>query len=86
LESFICSENYLTDFGAENTCCETDGCDSYNRSTVFSLSFSQDLYPLQKVESIFDAGNGGQTKLKPDTLLISFKAAPIYILTQSIIC
>jgi hypothetical protein len=86
LQSNLCSKNMLTDFGAGNTCCETDRCDRYNQTTYFSLSILQDFYPLQKYVSPFDAVNGAQTAFEPYSLSASLKAVPIYIMTQSIIC
>jgi len=85
-QSNICSKNILADFGSGNTCCDTDRCDSYNQATYLSLSFIQFFYPLQKNVSSFDAGNGGQAAFEPYRQSTSLKAAPIYILTQSIIC
>lgn len=78
--------NILAGFGAENTCCQTDRCDSYKQATYFSLSFIQDLFPLQKNVSFFDADIGAQTTLEPYSQPTSLKAVPIYITTQSIIC
>jgi hypothetical protein len=86
LRSNFCSKSFLADFGAGNTCCETDRCDSYNQATYFSLSVIQDLYPLQKNVSSYDAGNCPQTTFEPYSLPTSLKAVPIYIMTQSIIC
>jgi hypothetical protein len=86
LLSNICSNNFLSDFGAENTCCETDRCDSYKQANYFSLSFFQDFYPHQKKVSFSDADFGAQTPFEPYRLLTSLKAVPIYITTQSIIC
>lgn len=86
LQSFLCSKNVPADFGAENTCCETDRCDSYNQVTYFSLSFIQEFYPLQKSVSSFNTGNGAQTAFEPFSLSTSLKVVPIFILTQSIIC
>jgi hypothetical protein len=86
LLSNICSNNFLADFGAENTCCETDRCDSYKQAKYFSLSFFPDRYPLQKNVSFFEADNGAQTKFEPYSLSTSLKVVPIYIMTQSIIC
>ncbi len=86
LQSNLYSKNVLADFGAGNTCCETDRCDSYNQATYFSLSFIQNFYPFQKNVSSFDAGNGAQTTFEPFSLPASLKAVPIYIMTQSIIC
>ena len=86
LLSNICSNNFLADFGAGNTCCETDRCDSYKQAKYFSLSFIQYFYLLQKNVSSFDAGNGAQTTFEPYSLPASLKAVPIYITTKSIIC
>jgi hypothetical protein len=84
--SNISSSDFLADFGAGNTCCETDRCDSYNQPTYFSFSFIQDVYALQKNVRFFEADNGAQTAFEPYNLSISLKAVPIYILTKSIIC
>jgi len=86
LQSNLCSNNILTDFGTGNTCCETDRCDGYNQTTEFSLSFVQGFYLFQKSVNSFDADNGAQSALEPYRISTSLKAAPIYILTQSIIC
>ena len=86
LQSNLCSKNILADFGAGNTCCQTDRCDSNNQATYFSLSFVQDFYPLLKNASSFDTGDGAQTAFEPDSLSTSLKALPIYLITQSIIC
>ena len=83
--SNLCFKNILADFSAGNTCCETDRCDAYNQSKHFSLSFIQDLKSLQKNVSSIDAGNGSQTKFESSGLPTSFKAVPIYVVTQSII-
>jgi len=85
LQSNLFSKNFLTDFGEGNTCCETNRCDSYNQATYFSLSFIQDLSPLQKTLSSFNVISGAQTNFEPKSLSF-LKAVPIYILTQSIIC
>ncbi len=86
LQSNLCSKNIPADFGEGNTCCETNRCDSYNQATYFSLSFTRDLYPLQKTLSAFNVISGAQTNFEPKSLSLSLKAEPIYILTQSIIC
>ena len=86
LQSNLCSKNIPADFGEGNTCCETNRCDSYNKTTYFTLSFIQGLYPLQKPLSAFDVISGAQTNFEPKSLSLSLKAVPIYILTQSIIC
>jgi len=86
LRSNFCSKSFLADFGAGNTCCETDRCDSYNQATYFSLSVIQDLYQFQKNVSSYDADNSLQTTFEPYGLPTSLKAVPIYIMTQSIIC
>lgn len=86
LLSNICSNNFLANFGAGNTCCETDRCDSYKQAMYFSLSFFQDFYAHQKNVSFSDAVNGAQTTFEPYSLSTSLKAVPIYIMTQSIIC
>jgi hypothetical protein len=86
LLSNICSNNFLADFGAGNTCCETDRCDNYKQAKYFSLSFFPDFYAHQKNVSFFDAGSGAQTTFEPYSLPTSLKAVPIYITTQSIIC
>jgi len=86
LQSNLRSINYLADFGAGNTCCETDCRDSNKQAMYFSRSFTQDFYPLQKIQSSFNVNCGAQTNFKPKSLPISLKAVPIYILTQSIIC
>ncbi len=86
LRSNFCSKSFLADFGAGNTCCETDCRDSNNQAMYFSRSFTQDFYPLQKIQSSFNVICGAQTNFKPKSLPISLKAVPIYILTQSIIC
>ena len=86
LQSNFCSKNFLPDFGEGNTCCETNRCNSYNHATYFSLSSIQNLYPLQKTLSSFNAISGTQTNFEPKSLSASRKAVPIYILTQSIIC
>jgi hypothetical protein len=86
LLSNICSNNFLADFGAGNTCCETDRCDSYKQAKYFSLSFFQDFYPHQKNVSFFDADISAQTTFEPYSLPTSLKAVPIYIATQSIVC
>ena len=78
--------NFLTDFGTGNTCCETDSCDSYHQATYFSLSFIQDFYPLQKTVNSFNVGNGTRTPFELNSLSTSLKAVPIYIFSQSIIC
>jgi len=85
LRSNLCSKNVLANFGAVNTCCQTDRCDSNNKATYFSLSFVQDFYPLPKNASPFDAGDGAQTAFEPDSLSTSLKVSPIYLITQSII-
>jgi hypothetical protein len=86
LQSNSNSSNIPADFGSGNTCCETDRCDRYNQAILLSFSFIQDFYPLQKNVSSFDAGNGEQTAFEPYRQSTSLKTAPIYILTQSIIC
>jgi hypothetical protein len=85
LQSNLCSKNIPADFGEGNICCETNRCDSDNKTT-FSLSFIQDLYPLQKSLSAFNVISAEQTNFEPKSLSLSRKAVPIYILTQSIIC
>jgi len=62
LQSNLCSKNILADFGAGNTCCQTDRCDGDNLSTEFSLSFIHDFNPLQKIASSFDAGNSAEKR------------------------
>ncbi len=84
--SNICSNNFLADFGAGNTCCETDRCNRYNQATYFSLSFIQDFYPLQKPLSSFNVISGSQNNFESKSLSTSLKAVPLYILTQSILC
>jgi hypothetical protein len=86
LQSNLCSKNIPGDFGAENTCCQTDRCDSNNQATYFSLSFVQGFYPLQKNASFFDPGYGAQTAFDPDSLSTFLKTLPVYLITQSIIC
>jgi hypothetical protein len=86
LLSNICSNNFLADFGAENTCCETDRCDSYKQANYFSLSFFQGLYPFQKHVSFFDADKDAQITFELYSLPTSFSSVPIYIMKQSIIC
>jgi hypothetical protein len=86
LQANFCSKNFLADFGKGNTCCETNRCDSYKQATYFSLSFIQDLCPLQKTLSASNVISGVQTNFEPKSLSSSLKAVPIYILTQSIIC
>jgi hypothetical protein len=86
LQSNSNSNNILTDFSSGNTCCDTDRCDSYYQATYLSLSFKQFFYPVQKNVSSFACGNGEQTAFEPYPQSTSLKTAPIYILTQSIIC
>jgi hypothetical protein len=85
LLSNICSNNFLADFGAENTCCEADRCDSYKQAKYLSLSFFQGLYPFQKNLSFFDAENGAQITFELYGLPTSPSSVPIYIMKQSII-
>jgi hypothetical protein len=85
LQANFCAKNFLADFGKGNTCCETNRCDSYKQATHFSLSFIQDLCPLQKTLSASNVISGPHN-FEPKNLSSSLKAVPIYILTQSIIC
>jgi len=86
LQSTLCYKKILADFGSGNTCCETDRSDGYNQATEFLLSFIQNFYLLKKNLSPFDAGNGPTAAFQPYNLSTPYKAVPIYILTESIIC
>lgn len=82
----LCWNKFSADFGSGNTCCETDHCNDYNQVTYISLSFVQDFYPLNKNANALDTGIDSQTTFEPYRLPTSFKASPIYIMKQSIIC
>ena len=79
------SQNFPADCDAKNACCKTDRCDRYNQGTYFNPSFPQDAYPLQKNLSSFHVSDGKQRAFETYSLSTSFKAVPIYILTQSFI-
>ena len=81
--SNFCSDSVST---GGNTCCETDGCNSYNQISYITLSFIQDVYPLNKKVSFSDDRNGIQTKFEPYCISTFLNAVPIYILTKSITC
>jgi len=84
--SNIHSINFIADFGSGNTCCETDHCDNYNQINYIRPSYNQGSHLAQNdVRSISD-GNGTRTAFRPFRLSTSFKAVPIYIATQSILC
>ena len=85
LQSIDYSENFPADCDAKNACCKTDRCDRYNQGTYFNPSFPQDAYPLQKNLSSFHVSDGKQRAFETYSLSTSFKAVPIYILTQSFI-
>jgi hypothetical protein len=87
LNNQLIPNSLFNNFGAGDTCCETDHCDEYSQTTYTIPSLRYDFYPLQKTVSAFDAGNNGaQTTIEPYSLPPSLNAVPIYILTQSIIC
>ena len=87
LNSQLIPNSWFNNFGAGDTCCETDHCDEYSQATYVIPSLIYDYYPLQKTVSAFDAGNNSaQTTCEPYYLPSSLNAVPIYILTQSIIC
>jgi hypothetical protein len=82
----LCRNILSLDFGSGNTCCETDRCNDYSKVTYLSLSFVQDSYPVNKYANTFVAGIDSQTSFAPYRLPAFFKASPIYIIKQSIIC
>ena len=82
----LCRNILSLDFGSGNTCCETAHCNDYSKVTYVNHSFVQDSYPANKNANSFVNWIDSQTIFTPYRLPAVFKASPIYIIKQSIIC
>jgi len=84
--SQLIDRSHINDLGAEETCCETDDCETYGQATYINPSLLYDDYPLQKAVCSLDTGNNAPITYESYDLLISLKSVPISILTKSILC
>lgn len=82
----FCRSISSLDFGTGNTCCETDQCSSNNNLSYINFSFFQYSNSLNKGTNALVAGIDLRPTVAPYRPLRSFKASPIYIIKQSIIC
>lgn len=76
----------LVDMGPDTTCCESDRCSGHNPPIEFGLSFIKKFQLLNKNVHPFDAIGGRKTSIEQHILPSPYKAAAIYILTNSFIC
>jgi hypothetical protein len=81
-----CLDDYSGGFGEASTCCETDGCDSYNLNADFNLTSLTEFYLLQNIATSLNKGSGAQGTVESPQPTTSLKALPIYLVTKSIIC
>lgn len=74
------------DLGAEATCCESNDCPASGQSIYIGASFSWDDYRHNEAACDEDLKNYQTTTYDFKNLQTNPTSAPIYILTQSIIC
>lgn len=74
------------DLGGEATCCEPDDCPASGQSTYIGASFSYDTHFINEAACYEDLKNTTLTTYRLNDLQTSPVTAPIYILTQSILC
>ncbi|WP_372683693.1 hypothetical protein [Desulfosarcina sp.] len=74
------------DLGAEATCCESGNCPASGQSIYIGASVSWDDYRHNEAECDEDLKNSQTTTDGFNNLLTCKASAPIYLLTQSIIC
>ena len=81
-----CSKNCMADFGEGIPCCEADCCDSDYPNVSFIPTSVQDCYLV--INSPCTDTTTNHLKIKSEQINTSTfpKTAPIYILTQSIVC
>jgi hypothetical protein len=81
-----CSKNCMADFGDGISCCETDRCDSNYPNVSYIPTNVQDCYLAINSPCTDNTTNHLKIKSEQINTSTSHKTAPIYILTQSIVC
>lgn len=74
------------DLGGGTTCCESNDCPASGQSTYIGASFSYDTDFFNEAACDEDVKNTTLTTYRLNDLQTSPVTAPIYILTQSILC
>ena len=80
------AKSRINDLGTAETCCETDYCETVGQTAYIIPSFINGDYPLKKVVCYIDSCSNPPVSLGAYDLPAVLKSAPIYILTQSILC